>query len=92
MQSTLRTRIYELYIYFNGGSYPEDLSSLLPRSSVSVSTHGDLTPRIIMVDDTGTITCVVDWENSGWYPDYWEYADMMKPSVDGRLDVLDERH
>ena len=35
-----------------------------------------------MVDDTGTITGVVDWENSGWYPDYWEYADIMKPSVD----------
>lgn len=35
-----------------------------------------------MVDDAGRITGVVDWGNAGWYPDYWEYANIMKPSRD----------
>lgn len=78
----LRARIYERYLHFNGGSYPEDLPSLLPRSFTSVFTHGDLTPRNVMVDDAGRITGVVDWGNAGWYPDYWEYANIMKPSRD----------
>lgn len=78
----LRARIHDRYLHFNGGSYPEDLPSLLLRSSACVFTHGDLTPRNVMVDDAGRITGVVDWENAGWYPDYWEYANIMKPSRD----------
>lgn len=22
----------------------------------------------------GTITCILDWETSGWFPEYWEYT------------------
>ena len=78
----LRARIYERYLHFNGGSYPENLRDRLPRSSTSTFTHGDLCPRNIMVDSSGRITGVLDWENAGWYPDYWEYANILKPSVD----------
>ena len=78
----LRDRIYKRYLDSNGGSYPENLPKLLPRSSTSVFTHGDLTPRNILVDGKGQITGVVDWESAGWYPDYWEYANMMKPAKD----------
>ena len=78
----LRARILERYLHFNGGSFPEKLSDHLPRSSTAVFTHGDLTPRNIMVDDSGRITGVLDWELAGWYPDYWEYANIMKPSKD----------
>lgn len=35
-----------------------------------------------MIDNVGRITGVSDWENAGWYPDYWEYANITKPSVD----------
>jgi len=36
-------------------------------------THGDLTPRNILVDtSTGKITAVLDWEQSAWICDYWE--------------------
>lgn len=35
-----------------------------------------------MVDSVGRITGIVDCENAGWYPDYWEYANVMKPSDD----------
>ncbi|PSR88702.1 kinase-like domain-containing protein [Coniella lustricola] len=41
-----------------------------------VLTHGDLTPRNIMVDK-GKITGIVDWERGGFYPEYAEYAFAM---------------
>ena len=78
---SLRNRIYERYLHFNGLCYKDTLPSMLPRSSVSVFTHGDLAPRNIMVKD-GCITGTINWEDSGWYPDYLEYANIMKPSVD----------
>lgn len=37
-------------------------------------THGDLTPRNIMVKKDGTITAIVDWDSAGWFPEYWEYT------------------
>lgn len=42
-----------------------------------VLTHGDLSPRNIMVKD-GKITGIVDWERSGFFPEYVEYAFAMK--------------
>lgn len=54
-----------------------------------VLTHGDLHPRNIMVvwegamsiGDTSSalesdirITSILDWEMSGWYPEYWEFV------------------
>lgn len=38
-----------------------------------VFTHGDLSPRnIIVLNDT--IVGIVDWEEAGWFPEYWEYV------------------
>ncbi|KAK2809705.1 hypothetical protein FQN50_003550 [Emmonsiellopsis sp. PD_5] len=76
----LRTRIYERYIHCGGSRYKDQLFDMLPRSSSSVFTHGDIAPRNIMVDERHHITGLVDWEYSGWYPDYWEYAQIMRPS------------
>lgn len=45
-----------------------------------VPTHGDLHPRNIMAawdGDPGTtikVTGLIDWQASGWYPEYWEYV------------------
>ena len=36
-------------------------------------THGDLTPRNLLIKD-GRIHALVDWEFAGWYPEYWEYV------------------
>ncbi|GKZ29632.1 hypothetical protein AbraIFM66950_005786 [Aspergillus brasiliensis] len=36
-------------------------------------THGDLNPRNILVEN-GRISGIVDWENAGWFPEYWEYT------------------
>ncbi|KAL3481747.1 kinase-like protein [Aspergillus californicus] len=38
-----------------------------------VFTHGDLRLRNIMVHN-GSVSGIVDWEFSGWYPEYWEFA------------------
>jgi hypothetical protein len=36
-----------------------------------VFTHSDLNMRNILVKN-GRISGIVDWENAGWYPEYWE--------------------
>ncbi|KAH7876988.1 kinase-like protein [Lentinula edodes] len=36
-------------------------------------THGDLTPRNIFVQG-GNVTAIIDWEESGWYPEHWEFV------------------
>jgi len=36
-------------------------------------THGDLNMGNILMDN-GAVTGIVDWENAGWYPEYWEYT------------------
>ncbi|KAF2240207.1 hypothetical protein BU26DRAFT_387251, partial [Trematosphaeria pertusa] len=33
-------------------------------------------------DHTYNITGILDWERAGWYPDYWEYSNILKPSND----------
>lgn len=35
-------------------------------------THGDLSQHNILVKDN-KITGLIDWEYSGWFPEYWEY-------------------
>ncbi|KAJ8122901.1 hypothetical protein ONZ43_g1018 [Nemania bipapillata] len=50
-----------------------------------VFTHADLNPRNILVDEvmqddgsTGwSVTGIVDWEFSGYYPEYWDYTKAM---------------
>ncbi|KAF2217598.1 hypothetical protein CERZMDRAFT_55043 [Cercospora zeae-maydis SCOH1-5] len=49
-----------------------------PRNNTKfVLTHGDLTPRNIIVDN-GRVTGIIDWERSGFFPEYAEYAFAMK--------------
>ena len=81
--SELRARIYERYLNFRGLHYEHKLPNMLPRSNRSVFTHGDVSSRNIMVNDQNTVTGILDWEYAGWYPDYWEYAQIMKPAFHG---------
>jgi aminoglycoside phosphotransferase len=41
-----------------------------------VFTHGRLTPFNIWAD-RDTVTGIIQWQNAGWWPDYWEYANCM---------------
>ncbi|RDB23486.1 hypothetical protein Hypma_008957 [Hypsizygus marmoreus] len=43
------------------------------RSYKTVFTHGDIAPRNILVKGA-KIVGLIDWDTSGWYPEYWEYA------------------
>ncbi|KAI0651065.1 kinase-like protein [Trametes meyenii] len=38
-------------------------------------THADLAARNILVKD-GRLSGILDWEFSGWYPEYWELTTM----------------
>ncbi|KAI9755127.1 MAG: hypothetical protein M4579_004393 [Chaenotheca gracillima] len=80
--TAVRARIYQRYLYHCGRLHAEDLPALLPRSNLSVFTHSDMAPRNIMIDEDHRITGILDWEAAGWYPDYWEYVNIWKPSVD----------
>ena len=88
--SELRDRIYERYVHFGGSRYEHELPSMLPKSNQSVFTHGDIAPRNIMVEN-GNITGIIDWEHAGWYPDYWEYAQIMRPAFWGDWSIWMER-
>ncbi|RXW16933.1 hypothetical protein EST38_g8927 [Candolleomyces aberdarensis] len=65
----VRARIFDRYVRFNGLSYRDgrNLPQILPRSNKSVFTHGDIAPQNILVDKSGRILALVDWENAGWY-------------------------
>lgn len=70
---------------FSGGfdtistSYIEFLRGLMPKSPAKiVFTHGDVRRANIMVRRDGdehenwSVVAVIDWEASGFYPEYWE--------------------
>ena len=57
----------------------EELACLAGPAAVRF-THGDLIPKNIMVSPDGAgIIGIIDWGNSGFYPDYWEYCRMHDP-------------
>ncbi|KAI9710955.1 MAG: hypothetical protein M1820_002392 [Bogoriella megaspora] len=58
-----------------------------------VFTHADLNLRNILVDGSGKISGIVDWECAGWYPEYWEYTKAhftVRHTVRWIADVVDQ--
>ncbi|KAF1968064.1 kinase-like protein [Bimuria novae-zelandiae CBS 107.79] len=55
---------------------PDPWRESLPDDARVVFTHADLHPSNIMVspDGSGKVLAIIDWHQSGWYPDYWEYC------------------
>jgi RIO-like serine/threonine protein kinase len=56
------------------------LSKLRMNPTIFVLTHGDLNPWNIQVQNTGSgwqICGILDWERSGFLPDYAEYTIAM---------------
>ena len=52
----------------------------LPDTGSVHFTHGDLTlGNIIVSGESGLqrVVGVIDWEQAGWYPEYWEYSKML---------------
>lgn len=50
-----------------------------------IFTHADLGPHNIMVDERGRLSAIIDWEDSGWYPEYWENYRAMRYTIARRL-------
>ncbi|XEV07518.1 hypothetical protein FSHL1_012805 [Fusarium sambucinum] len=46
-----------------------------------VFSHYNLAPRNILVKE-GKIQELVDWEDAGWYPEYWEYVKFFHHNFD----------
>lgn len=58
-------------------AYTHFLRGMVPKAPTNcVFTHGDFRPANIIVDVTGdgtwSVVGVLDWESSGFYPEYWE--------------------
>ncbi|KAI0384538.1 kinase-like domain-containing protein [Hypomontagnella monticulosa] len=63
------------------GRLPDTYRSYLPDTANVYFSHGDLNlSNIIMSDTLGVgprkILAIVDWEQAGWYPEYWEYCKL----------------
>ncbi|KAB8214223.1 hypothetical protein BDV33DRAFT_196274 [Aspergillus novoparasiticus] len=48
----------------------------------------DMLPRS---DRAGNITGIIDWEYAGWYLDYWEYVQILRPAFWGDWSIWMER-
>ncbi|KAF4997580.1 hypothetical protein FGRMN_3785 [Fusarium graminum] len=61
-----------------GLDHPHLFRDLLPDTGNVYFTHGDLTLGNIMIssDSPPKIISIIDWEQAGWYPEYWEYCKM----------------
>jgi thiamine kinase-like enzyme len=71
-EASFNTFILDLYTQCPQ-SIRDALSSKMRSDHGIRFTHADLSPRNIVVKD-GNIQGIVDWEFSGWYPEYWEYV------------------
>ncbi|PBK66066.1 kinase-like protein [Armillaria solidipes] len=59
-------------------AWTESVLSQLPKEATIRFAHADLVPKNIIVEGS-TITGVVDWALSGFFPDFWEYGRMHDP-------------
>ncbi|PPQ64878.1 hypothetical protein CVT26_002596 [Gymnopilus dilepis] len=51
----------------------ESLAKVSGKCYTTVFSHGDLGPHNIILKADGKIA-IIDWEMSGWFPEYWEYT------------------
>lgn len=53
---------------------PDPYRQLLSDNAAVVFTHADLHPSNIMISKAQPykVLAIIDWGQSGWYPDYWE--------------------
>lgn len=65
---------------YNRGSKKESIEKYQQTLNIElfnhppVFTHTDLQLKNILYDEKSGKVYVIDWEDAGWYPNYWEYA------------------
>ncbi|TFK47671.1 hypothetical protein OE88DRAFT_1614720, partial [Heliocybe sulcata] len=66
---------------------PDPVREKLPDDARIVFIHGDLDKTNIIVSppahdgQPSRLVCIIDWHQSGWYPDYWEYCKARRLTV-----------
>lgn len=55
---------------------PDPYRKGLPEDAAIVFTHADLHPSNILISrqKSHSIVSIIDWQQSAWYPDYWEFC------------------
>jgi thiamine kinase-like enzyme len=55
---------------------PDPYRQGLPDNCSIVFSHSDLHPSNILIsaERPHRIVAIIDWQQSGWYPDYWEFC------------------
>lgn len=61
---------------------PDPYRPMLPDTGPILLSHGDLNLCNVLVvrlpeGNQLTVSGIVDWEQAGWYPGYWEYCKAM---------------
>ncbi|KAG6849897.1 hypothetical protein H0H93_003911 [Arthromyces matolae] len=70
-ESQFNDRVIQAADMFVDRGLYEPIRKRMREDHCIVFTHGDFTPRnIIMEGDT--VAAIVDWEESGWFPEHWE--------------------
>lgn len=67
----------------------------MPDTGTIKMTHADLHRDNIIISATkpSRVLAIVDWEQAGWYPDYWEYCKALyscKYESEWRQDWVDK--
>nr|OQO26402.1 hypothetical protein B0A51_05588 [Rachicladosporium sp. CCFEE 5018] len=60
--------------------FGEAVADIHARDYETRFTHGDLGVQNILIR-SGKVVSIIDWECSGWYPEYWEYTKAHYNSV-----------
>lgn len=58
------------------GYFCNILKKTLKSDHSIVFSHGDISKRNIIINE-GSISSIIDWEYSGFYPEYWEYSKVL---------------
>ena len=53
--------------------FGQDVYDCHQRDYRTVFAHADLNPRNVILD-RNKVPVIIDWELSGWWPEYWEYT------------------
>ncbi|KIY51696.1 kinase-like protein [Fistulina hepatica ATCC 64428] len=70
-ESEFNDRLIEAADPFMDRGLSEPVREQMRNDHRIVFTHGDLTPRNILIRGD-TVMAIVDWEESGWLPEHWE--------------------
>lgn len=78
--------------HYPDGEYFQLIRSSLPDDCGIRLTHTDLAASNIIISPTSAkVVGIIDWQESGWYPEYWEVLKA-KYNADGRWLGSLERH